>query len=554
MADFLDKNIADKDWWREAVIYQIYPRSYQDSNNDGIGDLKGITQRLPYIHELGVDAIWVSPFFTSPMKDFGYDIENYKDVDEIFGTLDDFKELLAKAHSLNLKVLIDLVVSHTADSHPWFIESKQNKSNDKSDWFVWADAKKDGTPPNNWLSVFGGSSWQWNTNRQQYYLHNFLSSQPDLNFHNQEVQNAVLDITKFWLELGIDGFRMDTINFYFHDKLLRDNPGLDEDKRRNIGSDNSNPYIYQMHLYDKNRPENLDFLKRFRGLLNQYPAVTSIGEVGDSHRSLEIMAQYSGDDDKVHMCYSFHFLNKECPTAISIKDTINNFIDISSNSWASWTFSNHDCERYASRWKKSDDKQQDWLKMLATVLLTIKGTPCLYQGEELGLEEANIEYKDLQDPYGIEFWPKIKGRDGCRTPMVWEKDSKHNGFSEADKCWLPVDVKHNEKAVNEQENDKNSLLQYYKNILAFRKKTPALKVGDIEFVTLESNEEILSFYRTTDNQKILCLFNFSENEIQIQLSKEIKLQMIEQFNFNSNLENKMVKLKPYGVFLAKILS
>ena len=293
------------------MIYQIYPRSYQDSNGDGIGDLKGIIGRLPYIASLGVDAIWISPFFKSPMKDFGYDVSDYCDVDPMFGTLADFDALVAEAHRLGLRVMIDEVLSHTADDHPWFKESRSSRDNPKADWYVWADAKPDGTPPNNWLSIFGGSAWQWDTRRQQYYLHNFLAEQPDLNFHNRQVQDALLDVTRFWLERGVDGFRLDTINFYFHSQGLENNPALPAEERNDQTAPAVNPYNYQDHLYDKSRPENLGFLERFRALLDEYPAAAAVGEVGDSQRGLEVVAAYTAGGNRVHMCYAFDFLAPE---------------------------------------------------------------------------------------------------------------------------------------------------------------------------------------------------------------------------------------------------
>ncbi|PIV74623.1 MAG: alpha-glucosidase, partial [Rhodobacteraceae bacterium CG17_big_fil_post_rev_8_21_14_2_50_65_11] len=310
MQDMAPKQVTvpDQDWWRGAVIYQIYPRSFQDSNGDGIGDLSGIIHRLDHVARLGVDAVWISPFFRSPMLDFGYDVSDYRDVDPMFGSLGDFDALIARAHELELKVLIDLVLSHTSDQHAWFQESRQSRENARADWYVWADAKPDGTPPNNWLSIFGGSAWEWDGERMQYYLHNFLTQQPDLNLHNPDVQDGLLDVVRFWLERGVDGFRLDTINFYFHDKDLRDNPALPPEARNATIAPEVNPYNWQDHIHDKNQPENLDFLKRFRAVLDEFPAVTAVGEVGDAQYGLEIQAQYTYGGDKVHMCYSFEFL------------------------------------------------------------------------------------------------------------------------------------------------------------------------------------------------------------------------------------------------------
>jgi len=282
---------SNDDWWRGGVIYQIYPRSFADSNGDGIGDLNGITARLDYVARLGVDAIWLSPFCRSPMKDFGYDVSDYRDIDPMFGTLADFRQLVARAHELGLKVLMDQVLSHSSDQHPWFVESRAGRSGPKADWYVWADAKPDGTPPNNWLSVFGGSAWQWDTRRRQYYLHNFLASQPDLNFHNPVVQQELLDMMRYWLELGVDGFRLDAINFCFHDASLHDNPGRGMPAGDDPTAPASNPYAWQVHQYDKSQPQALDFLKRVRTLLNEYPGTTSgdlisgLNQLSRSYRS-----------------------------------------------------------------------------------------------------------------------------------------------------------------------------------------------------------------------------------------------------------------------------
>jgi hypothetical protein len=315
----------DKDWWRGAVIYQIYPRSFQDSNHDGIGDLAGIIHRLHHVAELGVDAIWISPFFRSPMLDFGYDVSDYRDVDPMFGTLGDFDALIHRAHELGLKVLIDLVLSHTSNQHAWFQESVSSRDNPKADWYVWADAKPDGSAAQQLAVDLRRSAWEWSGDRMQYYLHNFLKEQPDLNLHNPEVQEELLAIARFWLDRGVDGFRLDTINFYFHDKELRDNPALDPALRNATIAPEVNPYNWQDHLYDKNQPENLEFLRRFRALLDEYPAATSVGEVGDAQYGMEIQAEYTSGGDKVHMCYSFDFLSGITPTPERVGEVVTRY-------------------------------------------------------------------------------------------------------------------------------------------------------------------------------------------------------------------------------------
>jgi len=352
------------------------------------------------------------------MKDFGYDVSDYCDVDPMFGTLSDFDELVVSAHNLGLKVIIDQVLSHTADNHEWFVESRASRDNAKSDWYVWSDPKPDGTPPNNWLSIFGGSAWQWDSRREQYYLHNFLTSQPDLNFHNNDVQNALLDVCRFWLDRGVDGFRLDTINFYFADKKLRDNPALTAEERNGSIAPSVNPYNHQRHLYSKNQPENIAFLERFRALLDEYPAATSVGEVGDAQLGLELMGEYTKGSKRVHMCYSFEFLSAEKLDANRLTDIFSRLSNVGQDGWACWALTNHDIQRHTTRWSLDEQGRRAY----ALLMMCLRGSLCLYQGEELGLPEADIKYDELQDPYGVEFWPEYKGRDGCRTPMVWEAD------------------------------------------------------------------------------------------------------------------------------------
>lgn len=501
---------GNPDWWRGAVIYQIYPRSFQDSNGDGIGDLAGIVSRLDHVAELGVDAIWLSPFFTSPMKDFGYDVSDYCGVDPMFGTLADFDALIDAAHARGLRVMIDLVLSHTSDQHPWFVESRADASNPKADWYVWRDAKPDGTPPNNWLSIFGGSGWQWDGRRMQYYQHNFLASQPDLNFHNPDVQDALLDVTRFWLERGVDGFRLDTINFYFCDKDMRDNPALPPDARNATIAPGVNPYNWQDHLFDKNRPENLEFLKQFRSVLNEYPATAAVGEVGDGQYGLQIMGQYTAGSERMHMCYSFELLSLRSLDGARIATVIKDFGREAADGWPTWAMSNHDVERHGSRLGADDAG----LKLALTLMLCLRGSVCLYQGEELGLGEAEVAFADLQDPYGIEFWPEFKGRDGCRTPMVWESNADHGGFSTA-KPWLPVSEAHKRQAANLARSDADGMLAHYRAALQLRHEYPLLVDGEIEVVS--SAQDHLVFVRRNAQDAMLCAFNFGASELEIML-------------------------------------
>ena len=370
----------NSNWWRGGVIYQIYPRSFADSNGDGIGDLPGITARLEHVARLGADGIWLSPFFRSPMKDFGYDVSDYCDVEPMFGTLDDFRALVARAHALGLKVMIDQVLSHTSDQHPWFVESRASRDNPKADWYVWADARDDGTPPNNWLSIFGGSAWQWDTRRCQYYLHNFLTSQPDLNFHNPAVQDAILATVRFWLDLGVDGYRLDTANFYFHDAELRSNPGrgAPDPNKPDPAVNPFNPYGWQRHLYDKSRPENLVFLQRLRALLDQYPDTTMVGEIGDDD-GLARVAEYTAGGDKLHMAYCFDLLG-ERHDAPFVHGVLERFGRIVGSGWPCWALSNHDVTRVATRWG-GPEPDPALLRLALALQASLRGSVCLFQGE-----------------------------------------------------------------------------------------------------------------------------------------------------------------------------
>lgn len=501
--------MADKDWWRGAVIYQIYPRSYQDTNGDGIGDLAGIAERLPHIAALGADAIWISPFFTSPMKDFGYDVSDYCDVDPMFGTLADFDVVVARAHELGLRVMIDLVLSHTSDQHPWFRESRQNRTNSRANWYVWAEPKPDGMPPNNWLSVFGGSAWAWDGRREQYYLHNFLTSQPDLNFHEPEVQEALLDVVRFWLKRGVDGFRLDTINFYIADKYLRDNPSLPPELRNDSIAPSVNPYNHQLHLFSKNQPENLDFLRLVRAELDAYGAA-AVGEVGDAQRGLEIMAEYTSGGDKVQMCYPFEMLQPTRLTSALAVETFARIERVAPDAWPCWSYSNHDTVRHVTRWGLSDAATRAYL----ILLLTLRGSVCLYQGEELGLPEADLAFEDLRDPYGIEFWPEFKGRDGARTPMIWQADNSNGGFT-AGKPWLPVPAEHLGRAVSVQKGQAGSMLNHYRRALALRAAHPVLATGRQSDLT--ATGEVLSFQRGEGQGRIFVAINLSDSAGTVEL-------------------------------------
>lgn len=490
------------EWWRSGIIYQIYPRSFQDTTGDGIGDLAGITRRLDHVASLGVDAIWVSPFFKSPMADMGYDVSDYRAVDPMFGTMEDFRALLARAHELGLKVVIDQVLSHTSDQHPWFIESRRDRSNPRADWYVWAEPKPDGTAPNNWLSVFGGPAWEWDSGRLQYYMHSFLTSQPQLNLHHPEVQDELLDTLAFWLDMGVDGFRLDACVHYFHDLLLRDNPPAEPDEHAPDVPE-TNPYGYQNHLYDKTQPENLPFLQRIRKLLNGYGDRVALGEIGDGPRSPLTVGLYTSGGDKLQVSYTFDLFGNTLEPKL-FKTPVQLFEKAAKDGWVCWSLSNHDVMRHVSRWAKPGDDLALLARLSITILVSLRGTICLYEGEELGLTEAVLRFDQLRDPYGIRFWPGFKGRDGCRTPMPWEADAPNAGFSTGTP-WLPVPAEHLPMAVARQQNDPDSVLNHYRVALALRRAHPALGLGAIRFV--DAPDAMLAFIREGGGETILCLFN-----------------------------------------------
>ncbi len=530
-------------WWKGAIIYQIYPRSFMDSNGDGLGDIRGITEKLDYISDLGVDGIWISPIFTSPMKDFGYDVADYRNIDPMFGTLDDFRELLTKAHDFGLKVLIDQVLSHSSDQHPWFKESRRSRDNAKADWFVWA-APNEGKAPNNWLSIFGGSAWEWEPSRQQYYLHNFLASQPDLNFHNPAVRQAHLDNMRFWLELGVDGFRFDVVNMFFHHQSLQDNPLIAAKNSSNPGVPEKNPYAMQRHQFDISQPENLSFLRQIRELLDEFGDTTSVGEIFDD-KPLELMAEYT-TDDRLHMAYSFDFL-QENNSVDYIRNVIERTESIIGGGWPCWAFSNHDVPRVTSRWNEGVASKEFALAAFA-LLLSLRGTVCIYQGEELGLPEANLQFDELQDPYGIAMWPDIKGRDGCRTPMPWNNAMPNAGFTPT-KPWLMIDQDHLPLAVSEQQ-EKSSTLQKLKIFIRWRNKQPALSDGSISI--FKGSGQCMGLVRENHHQKLLVLVNLTMEKQKVDLSELEETHLLTDSGFNGTINANEAILPPYQALFAEL--
>ena len=532
------------EWWRGAVIYQVYPRSFSDTNGDGIGDLAGITARLPYIAELGVDAVWLCPFFVSPQKDFGYDVADYFQVDPAYGTLADFDALVARAHELGLKVILDQVWSHTSNEHPWFRASRAHREGAYADWYVWADPAPDGTPPNNWLSVFGGSAWTWEPRRRQYYLHHFLPSQPQLNLRNERVLAALGRVARFWLKRGVDGFRLDAIDFMLHDPLLRSNPAVPPPG----GQIPVRLFRLQQHRFDMLQHGVVDLAALLRRLIDRYfPGVATLGEVSSEEGAIGRIGNYTGArGSRLHMAYTLGFMKRPFSRELFL-DAIAESV-APDDGWICWTFSNHDVERAVSRWsggKPSDE----FARMLMVLLLTMRGSLCIYQGEELGLPEARLRFADLRDPYGITFYPEFRGRDGSRTPMPWSQQRPHAGFTTG-KPWLPIPDDHVARAVDRQDKDPASLLNDWRRFLHWRKSHSALRNGDLRIVPTPA--PFVAFERLNHEQRLLVVLNFSEAAAILPLEERGDVQPLDALGRTQVPSNGNLTLPGWGVFLGAL--
>ena len=492
-------------WWKGAAIYQIYPRSFMDANGDGIGDLAGITSRLDHVARLGVDAIWISPFFTSPMKDFGYDVADYCDVDPIFGTLADFDALVVRAHGLGLKVLIDQVYSHTSDEHPWFAESRSSRSNAKEDWYVWADPKPDGSPPSNWQSVFGGPAWTWDARRGQYYLHNFLSSQPQINGHNPDVQDALLDVARFWLDLGVDGFRIDALNFLMHDPALTDNPPAPATDRPR-----TRPFDFQIKRHNMSHPAIPGFIERLRALTDRYDGIFTVAEVGGDEAEEEMKAFTQGETH-LNSAYGFNFLYADRLRPQTVCAALAEWPGKPGVGWPSWAFENHDAPRALSRWC-APERRDAFARFKMLLLACLRGNVILYQGEELGLNQVDIPFEQLHDPEAIANWPLTLSRDGARTPMPWDAEAADAGFG-SQSPWLPVGEENRDKAVSVQEVDEASLLHHTRRMLGLRAAHPALRNGQV--AACRTDGDLLILVREAEGERLTLYANFGEKDIML---------------------------------------
>ncbi len=485
-------------WWKGATIYQVYPRSFLDTDGDGVGDLPGITARLPHIASLGVDAVWISPFYRSPMKDFGYDIADHCAVDPLFGTLADFDALVARAHGLGLRVILDQVWSHTSDAHPWFAESRASRTGRRADWYVWADPRPDGSPPSNWQSVFGGPAWTWDARRGQYYLHNFLKEQPDLNLHNPEVAEAVLDVARFWLARGVDGFRLDAINFAMHDPKLRNNPPAPD-----RGEARTRPFDFQIRRHNMSHPAIPGFLEKVRAVLDAAGGAFAVAEVGGPEPLREMRAFTR--PGRLHSAYGFAFLYAPALSPALVVEAMAQWPDRPGTGWPSWAFSNHDAARAVSRWAPAH-RREAMARLLLALLVSLRGNVFLYQGEELGLSQVEVPFERLQDPEAIANWPLTLARDGARTPMPWEQNAPNAGFSAAEP-WLPLGPDHTALAVDAQDADPGSVLALTRALVALRRAEPALRLG--RFEPVHADEALLVFDRARGRARLRCLFNLS---------------------------------------------
>ena len=499
-------------WWETAVIYQIYPRSFQDANGDGIGDLPGITSRLDYIAKLGVDAIWISPFFKSPQKDFGYDVSDYCDINPEYGTLHDFDTLLDKAHQLGLKVMIDIVPAHCSDQHPWFNESRQSRDNDKADWFHWVEPMADGSPPTNWLSFFGGPAWTWEPRRQQYYLHNFLSSQPNLNHANPAVQEALKDIARFWFDRGVDGFRLDAVHTINADTAPYKNNKANPDFVPGHLPQQQQPFFRQLHdCAQLNQPAIQSFSEAFRSIADQYPDRYLMGELhGDDPIKASETFTAPG---RLHATYNFNLLQWDGLDVDGLKSAITQAIEaFNGTGRLSFAFSNHDVPRSATRQLAPlglNEQHEQALQLLLLKLETcLIGSTCIFQGEELALPDVqDIPIAKMQDPWGIEFAPTFLGRDTCRTPMVWRGDAVNGEFSDAENTWLPIDQRHLKRAGLDEAARSDSIYNQFAQFLNWRKAQPAFMTANTMGEISGSAKQIV-FDRISESQTLRCSFDF----------------------------------------------
>lgn len=529
-------------WWRGAVIYQVYIRSFCDSNGDGYGDFAGLLSKLDYIQKLGVDAVWLSPIHPSPNRDWGYDVSDHEGVHPDYGTLQDFATLLEGAHARGIRVVLDEVLCHTSDEHAWF-RASMDGSDAKKDWYVWADPRDDGTVPNNWLSVFGGPAWAYQPARRQYYHHKFLRQQPKLNWTNPAARSAALGVLKLWLERGADGFRLDVANAYLHDVTLADNPAIPARERTLVHW--SHAANMQQHLHDSNLFENRNELDIIRRTVETFEDRFVFGEFSEE---FERSGAYLGPDQGLHAGYTFALL---VASRLAPNYFRKHFEALAQHPghWPCIAFSNHDVPRTVSRFGAPPEGNADLAKLMFALLCTLRGTALIYQGEELGLPEVDLRRDELRDPVGDLYYPVAKGRDGCRTPMPWDSAAPNLGFSSG-KPWLPVGATHAPLAVSLQESDPDSTLNFARRVLSFRRQSATLRLGDIAF--LDAEKPVLAFTRSYESERLLCVFNMGSSESTFR-HPDIELARVLEIGCGSaDFREQMFVLGPFAARFVRI--
>lgn len=512
-------------WWQDAVIYQIYPRSWADGNGDGIGDFEGMTQRLDYLVDvLPIDAVWVSPFFPSPQADFGYDVSDYCNVDPMYGDLDSFKAFLAGCHDRGIKVIIDWVPNHSSDRHPWFVESRSARDNPKRDWYVWRDPAPDGGVPNNWKSLFGGPAWTWDEPTGQYYLHSFLTAQPDLNWRNPATEQAMLDTLRFWLDLGVDGFRIDVAHRCLKDPAMRDNPPAKSPPTDHLPEHEFASYD---HVFDAAHPDIHLLFRKIRAVVDSYDSVSPRFTVGEIHEAEpKVWASYYGWTlDELHMPFNFSLLGLGAESTdrpafadpVALRRTVESIeASLPAGAWPNWVYGNHDEPRIATRlgWEQS--------RLAALLLLTLRGTPTIYYGDEIGLSNIDIPAEHQQDPLGRQI-PGL-GRDGCRTPMQWD-GGPMAGFTSGPTSWLPV-AGQDKLSVETEKGDSSSHLELYRRLLLTRRSHPALQSGDIRFLSGWESDAPVRFERFGAGDPVMVIANLSDTATTVALEKGAGLEVV----------------------------
>ncbi len=521
-------------WWKHGIIYHIYPQSFQDSNDDGIGDLPGVISQLDYLVGLGVNAIWLSPVYPSPLIDSGYDISDYRDIHPQYGTLDDFRQLLNEAHQRGIRVIMDLVLNHTSDQHPWFLESRSSRDNPKRNWYIW-QPPRNGKRPNNWRTNFGKKAWQYDPLTNEYYYHSFFWEQPDLNWRNPEVQQAMFDIVSYWLEMGVDGFRLDVINLLFKDKELRD--------------DSISSLVSNTKVYSRNQPEIYKILKDFRTLLDSHPEKTSVGEIytpppGDH----ALASSFLGDGtNMLHLAFDFSLIFSIWKASGYYKIISQHYRHIPAKGWPCFFLSNHDIGRSVKRVSPVFHKY-DKAKLHALLLLTLRGTPFIYYGDEIGMENTPVPKQKLRDLYGKLFYPFYKGRDGARTPMQWN-NTPYAGFTTVEP-WLPVHSDYTNINVETESRNEYSVYNIYKRLITVRKQHPVLQSGSIKFLH-KGERNLLSYFRYSANTTFLIILNFGYRKKKVQLKKKTFLLFSTHRKPGTKM-NELILLAPFeGMILSE---